>query len=41
MIRNYRGDKWVPDVIIEKKGPVTYMVKMGDKICKRHADQIK
>ena len=40
MYVSYKGDKWVPGVIMEKKGPVTYMVKMGDKICKRHADQI-
>ena len=40
MVRNYRGDKWVPGIIIERKGQVTYLVKVGDKEWKRHADQI-
>ena len=43
MVRNLRdGPKWVPGVIIERTGPVSYLVEMSNgMIWKRHIDQIR
>ena len=43
MVRNYReGSKWVPGVIIENTGPVSYVVKTSDGLVwRRHVDQIR
>ena len=42
MVRNYRqGDKWIPGVIVQKLGPLTYQVKTkGGRISKCHIDQL-
>ena len=42
MVRNYsRGDKWIPAVITEKTGPVSYRCETGNGIkIKRHQDQM-
>lgn len=40
MARNYRGKKWLPGVITKRIGPVSYEVKVGDQIWRRHIDQI-
>ncbi|XP_023192425.1 uncharacterized protein K02A2.6-like [Xiphophorus maculatus] len=42
-VRNYsHGPKWVPAIILEGTGPVSYTVKMGDgRVMRRHVDQIK
>ena len=41
--RNYSdGSKWIPGVITEITGPVSYKVTLADgKILKRHLDQIR
>jgi hypothetical protein len=44
LVSNYsgRGDKWLPGVVIEITGPVSYKVKLDDeRIVKRHVDQIR
>lgn len=43
MVRNLRpGCDWVPGVIIERSGPVSYVVHTSDQqIWKRHIDQLK
>ena len=43
MVRNVRpGMDWIPGVILERLGPVTYLVDVkNSQIWKRHADQIK
>ena len=43
MVRNLRpGLDWIPGVIIERLGPVTYLVDVNNnQIWKRHADQLK
>ena len=33
-------EKWVDGIIVHQLGPVTYQVKVGDLIWKRHIDQI-
>ena len=40
--RDYRdsAEKWVDGIIVHQLGPVTYKVKVGDLIWKRHIDQI-
>ena len=40
--RDYRGfsEKWVHGIILHQLGPVTYKVKVGDLVWKRHVDQI-
>ena len=40
-VRSYRTRrKWIPGVIVRKVGGVNYDVKIGNKIVKRHVDQI-
>jgi len=42
MARNLRpGPDWVPGVIVERLGPVTYLVEVDQRTWKRHADQLK
>ena len=43
MVRNLRsGFDWVPGVIVERLGPVSYLVETeGQKLWKRHVDQLK
>ena len=43
MIRNMRpGPKWIPGVIIERKGPLSYVVETEEKqVWRRHAEQLK
>ena len=43
MVRNLRpGSDWIPGVVVEILGPVTYLVDVGrDQIWKRHTDQLK
>lgn len=43
MIRNMRpGPKWIPGVIIERKGPLSYVVETEEKqVWHRHAEQLK
>ena len=42
MIRNYanRGPKWVPSVVTEKTGPLSYRCSVPSGVVKRHQDQI-
>ncbi len=42
MVRNLRpGPQWIPGTIIERRGPVTYLVQVaGDRIWKRHIDHL-
>ena len=40
-VRNLRGQpKWLEGTIIEKTGPVSYKVTVGDQVWRRHADQL-
>ena len=43
MARNYRdGDKWTPGVIVERKGPLSYVVQVNSGLLwRRHVDQIR
>ena len=43
MIRNMRpGPKWIPGVIIERKGTLSYVVETEEKqVWRRHAEQLK
>jgi len=45
MVQNFRpgsGAAWIPGVVMERLGPVTYLVDVNnDQIWKRHADQLK
>ena len=42
MARNYRdGDKWLPGVVVERKGPLSYVVQMKSGVLwRRHIDQL-
>ena len=43
-VKNYsaRGDKWLKGLVVEKGGPVSYKVSLGENvIVKRHIDQMK
>lgn len=43
LVRVYRGgerDRWVPGRIIRRLGPVTYLVRVTGKVCKRHVNQL-
>ena len=41
LARNYRaGPRWICGQIAEKRGAVSYRVKVGGEIWKRHADQL-
>ena len=40
-MQNFRGEpKWLEAIVIERTGPVSYRVKIGEEIAKRHVDQI-
>ena len=43
MARNLRpGDAWIPATIVERTGPVSYLVETGEhQLWKRHVDQLK
>ena len=43
MARNLRpGDDWVPATVVERTGPVSYLVETGaHQLWKRHVDQLK
>ena len=43
MTRNYRdGDKWVPGVVIERKGPLSYTIQTeSGMLWRRHIDQLR
>ena len=43
MVRNLRpGPNWVPGVIVERAGPLSYVIETEDKqIWRRHVDQLK
>ena len=43
MARNYRdGDKWVPGVVIERKGPLSYTIQTeSGMLWRRHIDQLR
>ena len=43
MARNLRtGPNWIPGVIIERAGPLSYVIETEDKqIWRRHVDQLK
>jgi len=40
--RDFRGStKWVPGVVVQSVGPLTYMIQLDDKsLWKRHVDHI-
>ena len=39
--QNYRpGEKWLPGVVMEKVGPVSYRVEVQGQIWRRHVDQL-
>ena len=42
MIRNYanRGPKWIPSVVTEQTGPLSYRCSLPTGVVKRHQDQI-
>ena len=41
LARNLRaGPKWIPGVMVEKTGPVSYKVQVSDQIWRRHCDQL-
>ena len=41
LARNLKGEpKWLKGTIIEKTGPVSYKVQVGDRIWRRHVDQL-
>ena len=44
MVRSFSGSgpDWVPGVIAQKKGPLTYLIDVsGGRLWKRHVDHIK
>ena len=43
MVRNFcAGDKWVPGTIMERTGPLSYLVQVtGGLMWKRHIDQLR
>ena len=43
LIKNYRpGEDWVPGVIVERRGPHSYIVKVANgQVWHRHIDQLK
>lgn len=43
MVRNFSGsNKWIPGIVIQKLGPVTYRVEVAHgQIWKRHIDQLR
>ena len=41
LVRNLRGGpKWLPGMIVEQTGPVSYRVQVSDQIWRHHADQL-
>ena len=41
-VENVRGEpKWLPGVVLEKVGEVSYRLQVGEGIWRRHADQIR
>ena len=41
MVRNYTSpNKWVPGTVTEQTGPLSFKCQVGDKIVKRHQDQV-
>ncbi len=39
---NFRGEpKWLAGTVIERTGPVSYRVQVGEAVWKRHVDQIR
>lgn len=38
--RGGEGEKWLPRTIIRVLGPVTYLVDVNGKVCKRHVNQM-
>ena len=37
-----RGDKWLPGCIIQKTGPLSYVIKLPDgRIIRRHHDHVR
>jgi len=39
--RAYRSDdKWQPAVVCDRQGPLTYRVKVGERVVRRHTDQL-
>ena len=41
LVRNLRdGPKWIPGIVIEQTGPVSYKVQVNDQIWHRHTDQL-
>lgn len=41
-VRGYSGQKWIPAMLIERTGPVSWKVKTQDgKMVRRHQDQIR
>ncbi len=43
MVRNLRpGHQWIPGTIVERKGPLTYLVQVAEgRIWKRHVDHLR
>ena len=43
MARNYRrGPKWLPGVVAEVKGPLSYIIQIkGGTLCRRHINQLR
>lgn len=42
LVRNYRrpGERWLPGVIVKRSGPVSFQVRVGSHIWRRHQDQL-
>ena len=41
-VRNYaRGSRWIPGVVIEKSGPLSYDIEVNGSMVKRHIDQLR
>ena len=41
MVENHReGPKWVRGSIVEKLGPLSYRVQVGEQLWRRHGDQL-
>ena len=42
MVRNLRpGTPWVPGVVVKKLAPLSYLVRVGDQLWKRHMDHLR
>ena len=41
LVQHYCGEaRWVPGTIIVGTGPVSYQIKVGDQVWRRHTDQL-